>query len=391
MLLWLACRLAPQITSLLDLPAPELPDPSPHDQLAERAGDAGRALLAAPYTPRTDLSPYGALMALGCRELITREADQHPDTAGRTPTYAAYPAFEEVSVPGADGVVLQGRHSVGAPGAPVVIVVHGLYDSHTSLYVAEYAELLRRWGFHVFALDMRDHGRLRGRSLPPSMGLHEGRDLFAAARALSDAEGVSVGILGLSYGGQCAVRAAYEATRAGRPDVLRGGVLGISAPLDVQEAVLALDDASHLPQPRGALQRVLVGQLRAAFDRHLRLRIDEHPPIGHRVDGYEAYIREFVLPRYPAEPQLVGAFLGLARSTQASVLGAIAVPVALLHAQDDFLVPIRHLRAAAKLAAGNPWIVTRELPRGGHMGLSVMDGPGTLGLLAAWFGLLRDG
>jgi predicted alpha/beta-fold hydrolase len=391
MLLWLACRLAPRITSLLDIPAPELPEPSPHDELSLRAADALAAFRAAPYVPRADITPYAALMAMGCRELITREADQHPDTAGRTPTYAAYPAFEEVSVPGADGVLLQGRHSTGAPGAPVILVVHGLYDSHVSLYVAEHAELLRRWGFHVFALDMRDHGRLRGRSPPPSMGLHEGCDLFEAARAISDAEGVSVGILGLSYGGQCAVRAAHEATLAGRPDVLRGGVLAISAPLDVHEAVLALDDASRLPHPRGLMQRVLVSQLRAAFDRHLQLRIGEHPSVGHPVEDYEGYIREFVLPRYPADPQLVGSFLSLARSAQPSVLGKLAVPVALLHALDDFLVPSKHLQLGLAAAGGNPWVAGRQVVRGGHIGLATMDGPGTLGILANFFGRLRDG
>ena len=391
MLLWLACRLAPRITSVLDLPPPALPEPSPLDSLPDRAAEALAAFLAAPYAPRTDISPHAALMAMGCRELVTREADQNPDTAGRTRTYDAYPAFEEVSIPGADGVVLQGRHSAGAPGAPVILVVHGLYDSHVSLYVAEYAELLRRWGFHVFALDMRDHGRLRGRSLPPSMGLHEGADLYAAARAIGDAEGVSVGILGLSYGGQCGVRAAHEATRAGRADVLRGGVLAISAPLDVHEAVLALDDASRLPHPRGLMQRVLVSQLRGAFDRHLQLRIGEHAPVGHPVEDYEGYIREFVLPRYPADPQLVGSFLSAARSSTPEVLGRLAVPVALLHAQDDFLVPVKHLHLGAAAAAGNPWVAAREVPRGGHIGLSTMDGPGTLGIIAAFFGRLRDG
>ncbi len=273
----------------------------------------------------------------------------------------------------------------------MVIVVHGLYDSHTSRYVVEYAEVLRRWGFHVFALDMRDHGRLRGSPPPPSLGLHEGRDLFAAAGTLGAAEGVSVGILGLSYGGQCAVRAAHEATLAGRPEVLRGGVLTISAPLNIHEAVLALDDKSRLPHARTFLSRMVMRELYRVFDRHLKIRIREHGALGHPCDDYEGYIRDFVLPAYPQAPGLVGSFLGLARCTQASVLGKVAVPLALLHSADDLLVPVRHVRQAAEAAAGNPMVLTRELPAGGHVGCGASDAAGTMRMLAAFFGRLRDG
>jgi predicted alpha/beta-fold hydrolase len=273
----------------------------------------------------------------------------------------------------------------------VVIVVHGIYDSHTSRYVVEYAEVLRRWGFHVVALDMRDHGRLRGRTPPPSLGLHEGRDLYAAACALADAEGVSVGVLGLSYGGQCAVRAAHEATLAGRPEVLRGGVLTLNAPLNIHEAVLALDDDSRLPRAQGLRARLVTHELRGVFTRHLRMRIREHGPFDHPVEDYEGYIRDVVLPAYPKDPPLVGAFLGAARCTQPSVLGKLAVPLAALHSRDDMLVPVRHLREAAAAAAGNPLVAALELPAGAHVGYGIVDPQGTLQLLAAFFGLLRDG
>jgi predicted alpha/beta-fold hydrolase len=391
MLHWLACLLAPRIGDLTDAPAVALPDPDGQETLGARAAAAFDALRAVTLQPRADLDPYDVLLAMGCRDLVTREADQHPDTAGRTPTYAAFGAFQEVSIPGADGVTLHGRHSTGAPGAPVILVVHGLYDSHTSRYVVEYAEVLRRWGFHVVALDLRDHGRLRGRPPPPSLGLAEGRDLFAAACALSDAEGVSVGMLGISYGGQCAVRAAHEATLAGRPEVLRGGVLTLNAPLNVHEAVLALDDTTRLPRAQGWRRRLIIRELRGTFARHLRMRIREHGPFDHPVEDYEGYIRDVILPAYKDAPPLVGAFLGAARCTQSSVLRSLAVPLAILHSQDDMLVPIRHLQDAAAAAADNPLVTTLPLPAGGHVGYGVVDPAGMLGLMAAFFGRLRDG
>lgn len=391
MFTWLACQLAPRIGDLHQVKAPPCPEPSRHDALAERAREARERLLAAPFQPRTDIDAHQAFMAMACRDLVTAEADQHPDTAGRTPNYAAFPEFQEVEIPGSGGVTLRGRHAPTAPGAPVIIVLHGLFDSHVSRYVVEYAVSLARLGFHVVALDLRDHGRLRGQGPPPSLGIHEGRDVFAAACALADKSGVSVGILGLSFGGQCAVRAAHEATLAGRPEVLRGGVLTLSAPINVHEAVLALDDHDRLPRARGLRARLIERGAYKIFDRHLRIRIRERGALAHKAEDYEDYLREVVLPAYPELPNLVGSLLGAARCTQAAVLGKVAVPVAIVNAADDFVVPIRHLKDAQAAAAGNPWVTTRELPAGGHVGFGVVDPVGTLGLLGAWFGTLRDG
>jgi predicted alpha/beta-fold hydrolase len=391
MLAWLACRLAPKIPDLTEVPSPDLPDPSPHDSLEARAREAFDALEAVPYSSNLKLSPHKVLMGMGCRDLITREADQHPDTAGRTPNYARFPAFEEVRIPGSDGVMLPGHRSTGAPGAPVIIVTHGLYDSHTSIYLVEYAEVLRRFGFHVVALDLRDHGQLRGNGPPPSLGPAEGRDLFAAACALSDAEGVSVGILGLSYGGHCAVRAAHEATLAGRPEVLRGGVLTLSAPLNIHEAVLALDDHTRLPTAHGFVNRMVMSNLYRNFRRHLAMRVAENAPLPHPCKDYESYVREIVQPAYPDTPPLVGAFLGAARCTQPSVMGELAVPVAMLHASDDMLVPVNHLHEALAAAGDNSMVYGRELAAGGHVGFCVNDAPAVLSMLGAFFGRLRDG
>ena len=391
MLQWFVCRLAPAIPFLTDVDAPPLADPSSSSDPAQRAREAGEALAAAPFRPRPDIDAFRAVLALGCRDLVTREADQHPDTAGRTPNWAPFPAFEEVSIPVAEGLALTGRHSVGAPGAPVIFVLHGIFDSHTSLYVVEACEVLRRWGFHVFALDLRDHGRLRASGKPPTLGVHEGRDLFTAARAISEKEGVSVGMLGFSWGGMCAVRAAHEATLAGAPEVLRGGVLSLSAPLDIHEAVLAIDDPTRLPRAHGLVPRLVAAELRSIFSRHLGIRLHERGRLAHHAEDYEGYIREIVLPACPDLPNLVGAALGKARCAQPSVLGSLAVPTALLHSTDDMLVPVTHLHKARAAAAGNPWVTPRELPAGGHTAFGVVDPVGTLGLLSAFFGTLRDG
>ncbi len=298
MLSWLACQLAPPIPDLRDAVPPELPDPSPHDELRERAREVLAELATVPFGDRADANPYKVLLAMACRELVTREADQHPDTAGRTPNYAGMP-FEPLEIPAGDGVRLTGHHSIGAPGCPVLVVVHGLFDSHTSVYVVELAETIRRWGFHVVTLDLRDHGRLRGRPPQASLGRAEGADLFAAARTLSRAEGVSVGILGLSYGGHCAVRAAYEASVAGEAQVLRGGVMAVGAPLDIHEAVLAFDDRSRLPEPPTFWDRRIANGTFRQMVRHLRLRSAEKGHTPAAGSEYESFIRDVVIPAVP--------------------------------------------------------------------------------------------
>ena len=392
MLDWIACLLAPRVPSLLEQPTPALPDPAPDRELADRAARAFDAVQRAPFRPTGTCDPYKLLLAMGCRDLVRGEADQHPDSAGRTPNYRDHPAFQPVEIPlGAGRPTLTGRRSTGAPGAPVVIVVHGLFDSHVAGYVVDIAESLRRMGFHTLALDLRDHGLLRGREPPPSLGIEEGRDLFLAARALSRAEGVSVGLLGLSYGAHCVVRAAHEAGLAGEPDVLRGGVLAVAGPYDLLEAVLAIDEPERLPRPERLLQRLVFRALLSSMSRHLTQRLREHRRPTRRGAPYQAYIEHVVQPRYAEHGATVEAFLRAAGSARPDLMSALRVPTLLLHSSDDPLVPVRHLQRARAAAGSNPWVAGRELPSGGHVCLGAVDPAGTLGLLAAWFGTLRDG
>jgi predicted alpha/beta-fold hydrolase len=328
-------------------------------------------------------------MGMGCRDLTTREADQQPDTAGRAPNYAPFPSFQPLEIPLERGPPLTGHHSTGAPGAPVVMVIHGLFDSHVTGYAVEYAESLRRMGFHVVALDLRDHGRQLGRGPPPSLGIEEGRDLFAAARIMSRAEGVSVGLLGMSYGAHCVVRAAHEATLAGEPEVLRGGVLAMCGPLDIHEAILGFDDHTRLPHADGFMDRMIFSELMKVLDRHLRLR--SRGVSLPRHGAYKSYVEQVLLPAYPEQPGSFDDYLELARSAQPSVLGGLAVPTAIVHPVDDPLVPVLHARRAREAAGDNPYVHVIEPEIGGHIGLAGVDGPGTLRMLATWFGRLRDG
>lgn len=395
MLTWFTSLAAPKLPDPLAAPWPDLPDPSPIPTLAERGPAVVREALATRFpvasTEGTGLDAFRLIWGMGARDLVRSEADQNPDLAGRTPIFRDLPAFQPVELPVDDGVVLHGHRSTGAPGAPIVIVVHGLFDSHVARYVVELAEGIRRWGFHVVALDMRGHGRGLAQGPPPSMGLAEGRDLLAAAKMLTRQEGVSVGMLGLSYGGQCVVRAAHEATLAGEAEVLRGGVMSVGAPLNTTRGLGDLDDTSRLPGGDSFLERQIAKGLIKMVRRQLRLRARLVTSSKTAGGSFADYVREVVLPAYPDAPPLVGDFLGHVRSNRPDVLGELEVPTLLVHSADDPLVSVDHLDEAAKLAADNPYVGTLRLPGGGHCGLLYDDLEGTSALLATWFGRLRDG
>jgi len=388
----LACLFAPRLPDLTDWPAPLLPLPTQEPELVDRAQAVFSALdqLAFNGADR-ETNPYKLLLGLGCRDPITREADQLPGRAGRAPHYERLGAYATVGIPIRDGFTLRGHHSMGPPGAPIVIVVHGIFDSHVSPYVVELAEVLRRWGFHVFALDLRDHGLARGEPPPPSLGIEEGRDLLAAAKALGRGEGVSVGLLGLSYGGHCVVRAAHEASRTDQAHLLRGGVMAVGAPLDVARGAAAFDDGSLLPQPQGLVDRAMFWGVMRTVKQHLVQRLAEQGKTAGADRVYGQYIREVILPAYPELPQDPDRFLAQATCATPEVMAELAVPTALIHPVDDPLVPVQHMRSALAAAAGNPLVHGVELPLGGHVGLSAVDPASTLELLAAFFGRLRDG
>jgi predicted alpha/beta-fold hydrolase len=388
----IACLLAPQLPDLTAGPAPALPNPCREPDLTDRARAAFEALDQIAFEAGgRETNPYKLLLGLGCRDVLTREADQVPGRAGMAPNYERFDGYATLGIPLGDGVTMRGHHSQGPPGAPIVIIVHGLFDSHVSGYVVELAEVLRRFGFHVVALDLRDHGLSRGVPPPPCLGLEEGRDLLKAARALSRGEGVSVGMLGLSYGGHCVVRAAFEASRTGHADLLRGGVMAVGAPLDVAEGVRAFDDGSRLPRPGSLFERVMFWGVQREVNRQLKVRMKEHGLSAARRSVYEQYIRQVIMPAYPDGPGDLDALLLEASCARPEVMAELAVPTALVHPVDDPLVPVEHMRKALAAAGGNPLVHGLELPLGGHVGLSAADPRSTMELLAAFFGRLRDG
>jgi predicted alpha/beta-fold hydrolase len=134
---------------------------------------------------------------------------------------------------------------------PLVVVVHGLFDSGAQDYVQRTAAVLYRLGYAVLLPDMRDHGAtLRAApEIATTLGTLEGADLLALVDAARTACGErigSVGILGVSGGGLDAIR-AFTLDRRGSLDA---GVLALSPLLDVDAIINDLAQTGECPITR---------------------------------------------------------------------------------------------------------------------------------------------
>lgn len=125
--------------------------------------------------------------------------------------------------------------------APLVIVVHGMFDSSAQTYVRRIGTTLFAAGYSTLLVDMRDHGdTFRGApKIPTTLGMFEGRDLLTVARQVRGAcaEHVSsIGAVGVSGGGLDVISAYAEDGRAGDTQ-LDGGAVALSPLLDVEMTV----------------------------------------------------------------------------------------------------------------------------------------------------------
>jgi pimeloyl-ACP methyl ester carboxylesterase len=154
---------------------------------------------------------------------------------------------ETVSFPTADdGVVYADVYGSGERG---VVLAHG--GRFTKESWAEQAPVLADAGFRVVAIDFRGRGRSRGG--PDARDGDEFHDVLAAVRWLRQRGATSVAVIGASFGGGAAARAAVEA----RPGEIDRLVLLAHSAIDEPERmqgaklfVTARDDAYFDGTPR---------------------------------------------------------------------------------------------------------------------------------------------
>jgi len=252
-------------------------------------------------------------------------------------------------------------------GRPIVIAVHGLFDSKFSRYVTLTASALAHEGFGVLVPDMRWHGCLLTREWLPTLGIEESKDLVAWSSWLRAAHpGHEVGLLGFSLGGLDVLEAG------GLTDSLEAfgaGVVAISPPAALRRTTAFLDAPSFVAD------RGLTVLIKRLFRVYLSARLQTlgieraNPPRFHDLVGWVA--KEGPFPK----PLTADELLALAEPDRS--LSGARRPVLILATLNDPVFSEAAVAALAEAARANPYVRVLETPGGGHLG--------QIGLYPSWF------
>jgi uncharacterized protein len=101
---------------------------------------------------------------------------------------------EDIVFSSFDQTKLRGWWMEAAPGAPTVIILHGLTKNRTD--VIRTALMLRRSGFNILVFDGRGHGDSEGRNI--TYGFYERRDVESVIEILVASKKIEKGQIGLA-------------------------------------------------------------------------------------------------------------------------------------------------------------------------------------------------
>lgn len=283
----------------------------------------------------------------------------------------AYPRqFEHHTFAGGDDeqlAAIVARHDEPRPG---LVVVHGILSSRVFDYVREIGvRAYYDWGFNVAVIDLRSFGLSELLTPAPNTGgWKEGEDVLGAARFLKDLGSTSVGALGISLGASSVMNAAHHEEAE---QVLDGGILAISGPGDTRKAAIHLDKKLPLRDPFYIFSR--------GFDSMLVSKVRN---LGwpSKVADFQALMDVVVSPHYGLSTEEI-----YERSSAVNHIAGARVPVLILHAEDDPIVPVEHARMLEEAAAGNDRVRVWIVPGGGHAAFDAVDRDWTYAVYRQYF------
>lgn len=255
----------------------------------------------------------------------------------------------------ADGDFLDvDRH--GDPAGPTVVVLHGLEGSSRAPYVKRLLVALRGHGLSAVAVNFRGCSGSTNR-LPRLYHSGETGDLDAVVRRLAaERAGRPLAVAGFSLGGNVVAKWLGE-RGADLPGEVRGGAV-VSVPFDLTACAGAIDGPGFW--------RLLY---RERFLRMLRRKaLAKAGAFPGRLDPAGlARIRTFAdfdeLVTAPLHG-FAGARDYWSRSSSGPFLAGVRVPLLVLSAADDPMVPA----ASLPRAGANPRVTVEIAPGGGHVG-----------------------
>ncbi|GHB00095.1 hydrolase [Algimonas arctica] len=262
-------------------------------------------------------------------------------------------AAEDVILDCEDGVRLKGSYSPHPDHKALVIFLHGWEGSQDSTYMVSCGRYMYAQGASVFRLNYRDHG--------DSHDLNEGlffstrfNEVFNAVRhAARLGNGAPVYIVGFSLGGNFALRIARSLRDLAIPKLRR--IFAISPVVDPWGAA-PLVDSNYL------YRRYFLKKWSAS----LRKKQALYPHLYDFTDALKNKrvlgLTEQIMPLYSKYPRMEDYFN--AYRVDPDDLAKIPVPVDIIAARDDGVIPDRDVRKLT-LAPGSRMIIHDH---GGHNG-----------------------
>ncbi|MEM9600696.1 MAG: alpha/beta fold hydrolase, partial [Pseudomonadota bacterium] len=306
-----------------------------------RAASAPLTSGYAPFEPPVWLRPGIIQTALASQSFRKRGPNPMIDAA------------ETVILDCDEGVRLKGSYSSHPDNKALIIFLHGWEGSQDSTYVVSCGRYMYERGASIFRLNYRDHGGSHdlNKGLFFSTRFNEVYNAVQKAARLSD--GVPVYIVGFSLGGNFALRIA-RSLRDLTIEKLRR-IYAISPVVDPWGAA-PLVDANPL------YRRYFLKKWTTSLQRKQALYPDLYDfsdMIGEkRVLG----ITEKLLPRYSKYARMEDYFN--AYRVDPHDLARIPVPVDIITARDDGMIPERDIRRLT-LSPGSRMIIHDH---GGHNG-----------------------
>ncbi|KAI3592494.1 Hydrolase, alpha/beta fold family [Cupriavidus sp. U2] len=277
---------------------------------------------------------------------------------------------ERWATPDGDFIDLDWTTHPTVPGAPLVVMFHGLEGDSSSHYAQTLMTALQDRGWQGVIPHFRGcSGELNqaprfyhsGDSAEIRWVLHRLRDQQQAAGS-----GRPMLAVGISLGGNALLRFLGEdGSEAG---FLRGAA-AISAPLDLAAGGAALSSGFNMLYTRMFLQ---------TLKRKSLAKLDQFPGLFDR----EAMLRSRDL--YAFDNVVTAPLHGFrdtedywARAASKPILGEIRIPTLVLNARNDPFLPARHLPGPADVSAD---VLLEQPEYGGHVGFMTPRG-GLLGQL----------
>lgn len=257
-----------------------------------------------------------------------------------------------------DGDFIDVRHLPAPPGAPCLLLLHGLEGTPRSHYVRGILAEADRRGWGAYLLIFRGCGDEMNRARRFYHSGETGDVGFFLERIATRHPESPLLLAGVSLGGNVLLKLLGERGAELAPRVRAAAA--VSVPYDL------LRSSRHIDQ---GFSRVYQRHFLRSLRRKALAKLARYPdlvPAGalDRADTMYAFDDQVTAPVHGFRD----AADYYARSSSISWLDRIRVPTLLLSAIDDPFLPAEVLDEVRRIAAGNPALVVEFVERGGHVG-----------------------